>query len=212
MHCRISGFRFTLLGLAGLAGQAVGAPAAAADWSVGAFEGQGVHANLVDIPFKAIGGELRAADTRTDGLLLRRRLDPPAWFVQAGEWGGSVVATQVELGLFHYRGLVHNSAVTLDWRPQFRMVALGDATWNFGLGVGVWHSFGRPWYDHMDHPEYNDRYRTLLHLAPEVSLQHAALPGWHFGVRIHHASGFYGAITPAEVAANYLGVTVVRDL
>ncbi len=177
-------------------------------WSLGVAVGQALDSNLPEVIPNALKGDLEFGPAYLNGLLVRRDLgetDPiGAWIRGAGV----PLATSIELFAAKAHGETSNVEVALDWRPALTLWSAGSWGVDLAWGLGVTHSFGKPWSDYYD-PDRPEGYRTLFHMAPELALRYGA---WTAGLRIHHGSGLYGIVAPRHVGWNYLTLTLVREL
>lgn len=193
-------------------------PAPSADppsrWSLGLVRAQGVQSDLAEIVPHAAQGHLHRAASTLTGLLLRRELRTPDWaalpsgLATAG-WSAS---QSLEFSVEQFQGVSHNRALSLVWRPALGTGGPGRAGWQLAWGLGWWHSAGRPWYHHAGHPEVERRWHNLLAMTPEVAWRPAAAPAWSLALRVHHVSGAYGLVAPAQVGTNHMAVVLMRDL
>lgn len=172
-------------------------------WSVGVLGGEALNHNLQEVLPKALSGELQFEPAHLRGLVLRLSLEPPT---EMAEWATRQdigLSTSLEMGLLQASGLVDNVELTLDWRPALTPWQWGPVALEFAWGVGLSYSLGRPWSDYTD-PDQPGGYRLLFHMAPEIALQHSALPDWSLSLRLHHRSGLYGLFGPRRVGSNHL--------
>jgi hypothetical protein len=188
---------------------AFGAPPGA--WSVGVIGGQALDHNLPEVLPKGLSGELSFEPARVGGLVLRLSLEPPAEMADWAERQDVGLTSSLELGLLQASGLANNTELTLDWRPAFTPWQWGPVALEFAWGVGVSYSLGRPWSDYTD-PDRPDGHRLLFHMAPELALQHSALPDWSLSLRLHHRSGLYGLFGPRRVGSNHLVLVLMHRL
>jgi hypothetical protein len=196
--------------LAASAGVAQAGADPATGWSVGVFAGRGVTNDLRNLPYDMPAGDLHWVDSRVVEGLVRYALPAPGWLPNAQKGSMFPFTQSLEFGAYGYSGFADNGAVSLDWRPAVNFLDLGPVSFDFAYGLGLWHSFGTPWYNHPDHPEYNQKYKTLLHMTPEFVVRVQGLPGWSFGFRDSHVSGVYGAIAPSSLGTNHLGFDIVK--
>jgi hypothetical protein len=208
--------RLLIAALASTVGMAASPAAQATDtlnlpgnWSAGLFAGEALNDNLVDVLPKAIQGDLDFEPARLAGVVIRRGIEPPAFFAEWGARNDILVSTSLELTLVKSRGLTHNTELALDWRPSVTPWRWGPVSFEFAWGFGVSQSFGQPWSDYTD-PDKPEGYRTLFHMTPEIALHHADLPNWSLAMRIHHRSGIYGLAGPRKVGSNHLALVLMH--
>jgi len=182
----------------------------ATGWSVGVFAGRGVTNDLRNLPYDTFAGTLQYVDSYVGEGIIRHALRTPDWMPGNAPDAWIPLTLSVEFGGYGYRGLARNGAFSLDFRPEVNFLDLGQFSFGFAYGIGLWRSMGTPWYNHPDHPEYNQRYKTLLHMTPELVIRAENLPGWSLGFRDSHVSGAYGAIAPSSLGTNHLGITVMK--
>ncbi len=186
--------------------------AVAPAWTLGAYRGQGVTQDLRHVPGAALDGNLDYADSRETAIFARRDIVTPDWLAWTGRATGAPVRAQAVVTAYSASGLARNRAVAVDWRAAIAPSVGAGLSVEVAFGVGWWHAFGTPWYNHGGNREWDGKYHNLLHVVPELSLRHGALPGWSLGVRIDHESGFYGAFAPAALGTNHVGFVLARDL
>lgn len=172
-------------------------------WSMGVLGGEALNHNLKEVLPKALSGELQFEPAHLGGLVLRLSLEPPAEMAAWATQQDIGLSTSLEVGLLKASGLVDNTELTLDWRPALTPWQWGPVALEFAWGVGLSYSLGRPWSDYTD-PDQPGGYRLLFHMAPEIALQHSALPDWSLSLRLHHRSGLYGLFGPRRVGSNHL--------
>jgi hypothetical protein len=180
-------------------------------WRLGLYTGQGVEQDLRRIPADALQGDLHYTDSYETGVFVARDLGAPDWLAALGTATRSPVRSQVVFTAYAASGLATNEALAIDWRPSIAPSVGAGLSLELGFGIGVWHAFGTPWYDHRGHASWDSQYHTLLHLVPELMVRHEAVRAWAFGVRIDHASGAYGAFAPSALGTNHVGLVVTRD-
>jgi hypothetical protein len=196
--------------LALAAGPALAGGDPATGWSVGVFVGRGVTNDLRNLPYDTFAGTLDYVDSYVGEGIVRHALKTPEWMPGSAPDAWLPLTMSVEFGAYGYRGFERNGAFSLDWRPAVNFLDLGQFSFDFGYGLGIWRSLGTPWYNHPDHPEYNRKYKTLLHMTPELVIRAQNLPGWSLGFRNSHVSGVYGAIAPSSLGTNHLGVSLMK--
>jgi len=194
----------------GLSGAAAAGDVAV--WTVGAYYGQGVRQNFRDVPGDAVEGKLQYVDSYETGVFVQRDIGAPDWLAWVGEKLDGPARSKVSLTGYGARGLGRNQAVALDWRPSVAPTVGAGLSVEFAWGLGVWHAFGTPWYNHHGDKELDSQYHTMLHMTPEIALRHQAIKDWSFGVRIDHESGMYGAVAPSALGTNHVGFVVARDI
>jgi len=199
------------MALAAAAGAAHAGADPATGWSVGVFAGRGVTNDLRNLPYDITAGDLHWVDSRVVEGIVRHYLRTPSWMPGSSPDAWLPLTQSVEFGVYGYSGLADNGAFSLDWRPSVNFLDIGPVSFDFAYGLGLWRSLGTPWYNHPSHPEYNHRYKTLLHMTPEFVVRVQGLPGWSFGFRDSHVSGVYGAIAPSSLGTNHLGFDIMKS-
>lgn len=180
------------------------------DWSAGVFVGQAVKGNLSDILPRAFTGKLDFQTAYASGVLLRYELAKPGWLSDWSQRHGWPLSSSLEFGALQMSGLTHNTELDLDWRPAITFWQPGRFQIETAWGIGLSHSFGKPWSDYED-PEHPQGYKTLFHMTPELALRNEDLPGWSLGLRLHHRSGIYGTVAPRKVGSNHVGLVLMRQ-
>jgi hypothetical protein len=197
--------------LAALAGTAQASGDPATGWSAGVFVGRGVTNDLRNLPYDTFAGTLEYVDSYVGEGILRHAVRTPDWMPGNAPDAWIPLTLSVEFGAYGYRGFERNGAFSLDFRPAVNFLDLGQFSFDFAYGIGIWRSLGTPWYNHPDHPEYNQRYKTLLHMVPELVIRAQNLPGWSLGFRDSHVSGAYGALAPSSLGTNHLGISLMKS-
>lgn len=186
-----------------------GVGSAPGTWSVGVMAGEALNHNLVDLVPKALQGQLDFEPSHVAGVVIRRGIEPPEWLAGWGRARDIGISTSLELTVLKSRGLATNSEVALDWRPGFTPWQWGPVSVEFAWGLGVSHSFGKPWSDYTD-PDRPEGHRTLMHMAPEMAFRHQSLPDTSLSLRVHHRSGLYGVFAPRRVGSNHLSLVLMH--
>jgi hypothetical protein len=180
-------------------------------FSVGFFAGRGVTNDLRNLPYDIPAGTLDWVDSYVGEGIVRYALRTPRWMPGSAPNAWIPLTQSVEFGVYGYRGFKRNAAFSLDWRPAINFLDVGQFSFDFAYGIGIWRSLGTPWYNHPSHPEYDHQYKTLLHMTPEFVVRARNLPGWSLGFRDSHVSGAYGLIAPSTLGTNHLGVTLMKS-
>ena len=173
------------------------------------YFGQGVDANLPDLPGKAASGKLDFDKTWFTGAGFAYP-DTPASFLRAAlGWVGLENSTSSkEFVVVKHHGLQRQ----MEWGALYLLrtpfLDLSPVRLRIGAGLGLSYAWGTPAYEDGPYDDPSHRYRLQNFDAYELETGIAALPHWAFVGRVHHRSGAYGLIAPRNVGSNFLTASV----
>jgi len=170
-----------------------------------AYLGQGVDANLLEIPGDLFGGSLTRDDTWFAGIGYQHGLAPPGWLDAAFRWARmDGVGTAVELVALQHWGLQDNAEAGVAYAIRSPKATLGPVTVGAGFSIGFSYAFGTPSYEDGPKDDPEKRYRFQNYNAYELEWGLKRFPSVSFVTRVHHRSGAYGLIAPRRVGSNFI--------
>lgn len=192
-----------------------GGPAAAQtherQWHLTAYGSQWVNADLLEIPERALTGQLTAESAYFVGLGLSRVV-VPAFSIPLPGTDFALRGNRIELEgqvLRHFGSQSHwEGALALMFRTG-QIPLFGGLSVNLAFGEGLSYASTPPRLEGSFRVEPS---RLLNYLAFEAEFSHSSLPGVYLAPRIHHRSGVFGLIAPRESGSNYIGVGLRIDL
>ncbi|MDH4189218.1 MAG: hypothetical protein OEW21_03295 [Betaproteobacteria bacterium] len=189
-----------------------GGPSRAADEPramLSLYAGQGVDANLPDMPGKWLRGALRYDPSYFAAIGWHAATDPPSWLAAFGDaLGASQVATGWEVIGVKHHGLQENGELDLAWLIRVPPAVWGALRMRFGFGIGASYALGTPRYE--DGPRFAParRYRLQQYNAYELDWSVGDHSAWSVVTRIHHRSGVFGLVAPPRVGSNFVTLGV----
>lgn len=181
-----------------------GAPTAFAD-AISVYRGQGVDANLLEIPGDILSGDLAWEDTYFWGLSYRWHTKTPEWLDSAGRWLGlSNIKTGVELIEVKHSGLQDNFETDLAYVLELAQLEFWGMSLRLTIGYGPSYAHGTPSYEDGTEEDPEKRYKFQLYGMYETEWGLSAYPAFTFVYKIHHRSGGFGLIAPPKVGSNFM--------
>ena len=180
-------------------------------WHATGYVSRWVNTDLLDVPSRAITGNLSFSDTNFAGVGLSRVIVPsfsiPLPFTDFAFRGNRIeLEGQV---LKHFGGQSHWEG-TLALLFRTGQIPLGGGLEaNLAVGEGLSVASERPRFEGAIDVRPS---RTLNYLAFEAEFSHASAPGVSFVTRLHHRSGVFGLIAPKKSGSNFIGVGIRIDL
>ena len=169
------------------------------------YRGQGVDANLLEIPGDLLSSNLPYDPTYFSGLGYRWQTETPGWLAASGRWLGlSNIRTGVEFIEVKHRGLQHNYESDLAYIMELTQLDLWGVTLKLTIGYGPSVAHGTPLYE--DGPANNPqkRYKFQLYGTYETEWGLRDYPSVSLIYKVHHRSGAYGLIAPPKVGSNFM--------
>lgn len=195
-----------------------GAPASIASereterrWHATGYVSRWVNTDLLDVPSRAVTGNLSFSDTNFAGVGLSRVVVPsfsiPLPFSDFAFRGNRIeLEGQV---LKHFGGQSHWEG-TLALMFRTGQIPLGGGLEaNLAIAEGLSVASERPRFEGAVDVRPS---RVLNYLAFEAEFSHASAPGVSFVTRLHHRSGVFGLIAPKKSGSNFIGVGIRIDL
>ncbi len=195
-----------------------GAPASIASereterrWHATGYVSRWVNTDLLDVPSRAVTGNLSFSDTNFAGVGLSRVVVPsfsiPLPFSDFAFRGNRIeLEGQV---LKHFGGQSHWEG-TLALMFRTGQIPLGGGLEaNLAIAEGLSVASERPRFEGAVDVRPS---RVLNYLAFEAEFSHASAPGVSFITRLHHRSGVFGLIAPKKSGSNFIGVGIRIDL
>ncbi|MGW9328817.1 hypothetical protein [Bosea sp. NPDC055594] len=195
-----------------------GAPASIASereterrWHATGYVSRWVDTDLLDVPSRAVTGNLSFSDTNFAGVGLSRVVVPsfsiPLPFSDFAFRGNRIeLEGQV---LKHFGGQSHWEG-TLAVMFRTGQIPLGGGLGaNLAIAEGLSVASERPRFEGAVDVRPS---RVLNYLAFEAEFSHASAPGVSFITRLHHRSGVFGLIAPKKSGSNFIGVGIRIDL
>ena len=208
--------RSGLLALALLGGPAAaqapaGPPPPERSWHLTVYGGQWVNADLLDIPERALTGELTSEQAYLVGAGLSRVIVPSFSIPLPGTdfaFEGNRIEIEGQV-LRHFREQSHwEGTLALMFRTG-QIPLFGGLSVNLAFGEGLSLASERPRLEGGDRIEPT---RLLNYLAFEAEFSHSSLPGVYFVPRIHHRSGVFGLFAEKGSGSNFIGAGIRVDL
>jgi len=181
--------------------------------SLSLIGGKAVDSNLIDLPIKAVKGDLKFEDHQMIGIAYQKSITHPGFIQQSLDFV-NVSGAQSNLEFM----AVHHYAKTPDYTLLENVLAYHiksrpfDFNWTkltFGFSIGLSYVYGTPTFDDGSKDASNKKYRLLNYNAYEASFWNQKEDSAVF-FRIHHRSGMYGLIAPEGVGSNFLTLGVKR--
>jgi hypothetical protein len=169
------------------------------------YYGQGVDANLVEIPGFLLSSDLPYEPTRFVGLGYRWQTATPDWLGRSSRWLGlSDLRTGIELIEVKHNGLQENYETDLAYIMELSQLELWGVTLKLTIGYGPSFAHGTPSYEDgsVDNPD--KRYRFQLYGTYETEWGLRDYPEVTLVYKVHHRSGAYGLIAPRRVGSNFM--------
>jgi hypothetical protein len=180
-------------------------------WHATGYASRWVNTDLLDVPTRAITGNLSFSDTNFAGVGLSRVIVPsfsiPLPFTDFAFRGNRIeLEGQV---LKHFGGQSHWEG-TLALMFRTGQIPLGGGLEaNLAVAEGLSVASERPRFEGAIDVRPS---RVLNYLAFEAEFSHTAAPGVSFVTRLHHRSGVFGLIAPKKSGSNFIGVGIRIDL
>jgi hypothetical protein len=191
-----------LLALHGV--QAVGIGAVRAD-AFTIYRGQGVDANLVEIPGMLLSGDLPYEACYLWGVGYRWQTETPQWLAASGRWVGlSNIRTGVELMEVKYSGLQDNFETDLAYVLELSQLEFWGVTLKLTIGYGPSVAHGTPSYEDGSADDPDKRYKFQLYGMYETEWGLRDYPAISIVYKVHHRSGAFGLIAPPQVGSNFM--------
>lgn len=181
--------------------------------SLSLIGGKAVDSNLIDLPIKAVKGDLKFEDHQMIGIAYQKSIAHPGFIQQSLDFV-NVSGAQSNLEFM----AVHHYANTPDYSLLENVLAYHiksrpfDFNWTkitLGFSIGLSYVYGTPSFDDGSKDASNKKYRLLNYNAYEASFWNQKEDSAVF-FRIHHRSGMYGLIAPEGVGSNFLTLGVKR--
>jgi hypothetical protein len=180
-------------------------------WHVTGFASRWANADLLDIPERAVTGELAFERSYFVGGALSRVI-VPSFAIPLPGTGLAFQGNRIELEgqvLRHFGDQRHwEGTLALLFRTG-QIPLPGGLSVNFAFGEGLSYATERPRLEGSFRAEPS---RFLNYLAVEAEFSHASLPGVYLVPRIHHRSGIFGVIAPRTSGSNFIGLGLRVDL
>lgn len=185
--------------------QGISAQKVQAEWTL--YLGQGVDANLTNLPKKIATDKLKRESSFLTGIGYAIPTRSPDWLAGlAGVVGIDQPSTAVELLGVQHRGLQSNFEADVGYLLRTGYASLGPLQIRAGVGTGLSYAFGTPSYEDGPFNNPAKRYKFQSFEAFEVELRLADAPSVGLVTRVHHRSGMYGLIAPKNVGSNFLTI------
>lgn len=180
-------------------------------WHATGYVGRWVNTDLLDVPGRAIIGNLSFSDSNFAGVALSRVIVPsfaiPLPFTDIAFRGNRIeLEGQV---LRHFGGQNHwEGTLALMFRTgQLRLA--GGLSVNLAVGEGLSYASERPRFEGAVDVQPT---RFLNYLVFETEFSHESMPGVSLVARLHHRSGIFGLIAPRKSGSNFIGAGIRIDL
>lgn len=169
------------------------------------YRGQGVDANLLEIPGYLLSGDLPYDPTYFWGLGYRWQTETPDRLAAASRWIGlSNLKTGVELIEVKHSGLQNNYETDLAYVLELSQLELWGVTLKLTIGYGPSVAHGTPYYEDGSANNPEKRYKFQLYGMYETEWGLRDYPAVTVVYKIHHRSGAYGLIAPSHVGSNFM--------
>lgn len=180
-------------------------------WHATGYVSRWVNTDLLDVPGRAITGNLSFSDANFAGVALSRVIVPsftiPLPFTDIAFRGNRIeLEGQV---LRHFGGQNHwEGTLALMFRTG-QIPLAGGLSVNLAVGEGLSYASERPRFEGAVDVRPT---RLLNYLVFESEFSHEAMPGVSLVARLHHRSGVFGLIAPRKSGSNFIGAGIRIDL
>jgi hypothetical protein len=173
--------------------------------AISVYRGQGVDANLLEIPGDILSGDLAWEPTYFWGLSYRWHTKPPEWLASTGRWIGlSNIKTGLELIEVKHSGLQDNFETDLAYVLELTQLEFWGVTLRLTIGYGPSIAHGTPSYEDGSEENPEKRYKFQLYGMYETEWGLRDYPAVTLVYKVHHRSGGYGLIAPPKVGSNFM--------
>ncbi len=186
-------------------------PVVAAD-ALTLYAGQGVDADLLEVPGRLLQGDLDYEGSYFSAVGYGMPLPPPRVLKSLLGWLVDEPYTGMEFISVKHWGLQNNWEADLAYVIGTPAAEIGPLRVRFNFALGLSYAFGTPSYEDGPIDDPDRRYRFQNYNAYELVWGLVDLPRVHLVTRIHHRSGIYGLIAPRHVGSNFVTLGLRFDL